>query len=455
MAEKIASITAIPVVYEKGTTGNYILDSRGEKKIIKIGNRVQKTDDWEGIVTSEFSNNPLVDIITNLAEPIIPKTFLDIIVPELQKNRIEAGLVLYENWADLPSIYPGHPNGVSFDAALFKSNLQTELNKWSGVTNYQTFFNSYPHDIEIAYEGYITAKLNGDGVTVPGITGANVLTGLTLLNLTSLAAREVSPSSRVYQYNAPGLPYNMPAPVLGSDWYQRSNYPYTALGATGDRDYANYKILSLQRFSDKVNLIKDDADIINIEVYPKHFAGYTYPSPPDYTGYPDQFALKANGTKEYTYASIKGAHDNIPNSKKVQLQTSPVVYNGSGYLISQLNTVQSVQDLSSLIWSNEMLSNYVMKPAKDAGARSMFIWHPWYQDSGYAARPLTGITGPDNDNLTLVTRKMINDLFTDTGYTGTIGLTNDSSWAATSTRIYAITAATQKTVAMANLFRQL
>lgn len=455
MAEKIATITAIPVVYEKGTTGSYILDSRGEKKIIKIGNRVEKTDDWEGIVFSEFSNNPRVDVVTNIAEPTIPKIFLDIIVPELQKNRIEAGLVLYENWADLPSIYSGHPNGVSFDSDLFKSNLQNELNTWAGVTNYQTFFNSYPHDIEVAYEGYITAKLNGDGVRVPGITGENVLTGITLLNLTVNAAREVSPSSRVYQYHAPVLPYNFPEPVLGADWYQKSNPPYTAEGVTGDRDYANFKIQALQRFSDKINLIKEDSDLINLEVYPKHFAGYTYPSAPEYTGYPDQFALKANGTKEYTFASVKGAYDNLSNSKKVQLQTSPVIYNGSGYLISEITSVELAQQLPPLIWSNEMLANYIIKPAKDAGARSMFIWHPWNYDLLLASRPLINVWNTDNDNLTLVVRKIINDLFIDTGFTGAIGLTNDSAWASQNTKIYTFTAATQKTVAMANLFRQL
>jgi hypothetical protein len=454
MAEEIANIKVIPVVYEKGTTGSYVLDLRGEKKIIKFGDNVEKNDDWESIVYSEFTGSPRVDIVTNLADPTIPKLFLDVIVPELQENRIEAGLVLYENWADLPSIYPDHPNGISFNSALFKTNLQTELDKWSGVTNYQTFFNNYPHDIEVGYESYVSGKINGytgDGVDIPGITGPLVLNGITLLSLTLTAAKELSPSSRVYEYHAPVLPYNFPSPALGADWYQRSNIGYTE----SDQAYADFKIMALQRFSDKVNLIKGSSDLINLEVYPKHFAGYTYPMGEFEFGYPDQFALKANGTKEYTYVSIKGAYDNIPTSKRVQLQTSPVIYNGSGYLISQLTSVAAVQQLDALIWTNEFLANYIIKPAKDAGARSMFIWHPWYQDTIIAGRPLTGIWNSDGDNLTLVTRKLINDLFTDTGYTGTIGLTNDSAWAAQSTKIYALTAATEKTVSMADLFRQL
>ena len=59
------------------------------------------------------------------------------------------------------------------------------------------------------------------------------------------------------------------------------------------------------------------------------------------------------------------------------------------------------------------------------------------------------------DPLTYVCRKIINDLFVDTGYTGTIGITNDSEWATQNTRKYAIVAATEKTVSMATLFKQL
>lgn len=453
MAKKLASITIVPVVYEKGATGSYILDLRGEKKIIKIGTDVEKNDGWEPLVYSELTGSPSVDVVTNLAEPTIPKIFLDIIVPKLVENKIEAGLVLYENWADLPSIYADHPSGISFNSALFKSNLQNELNTWTGVTNYQTFFNNYPHDIEIGYEGYITSKINGyggDGVTVPGITGQYVLNGITLLNLTVKAAKEVSPSSRVYEYHAPVPPYNFPSPALGADWYQKSNYPYTL----SDQDYLNVKIQSLQRFEDKVKLI--DSDMINFEVYPKHFAGFTYPIGEFGFGYPDQSALKAKGTKEYTYVSIKEAYDNVSTTTKVQLQTSPVVYNGSGYLISGITNANVAEALPSLIWSDEDLANYIIKPAKDAGARSMFIWHPWYQDTGYAARPLTGnISVEWADPLTYVCRKIINDLFVDTGYTGMIGITNDSEWASQNTRIYAMTAATEKTVSMATLFKQL
>lgn len=440
---EIATIRIIPVVYQKDANGDYVLDLRGERMFLKMGNAVEASDDWEPYAYEEYVNFPKTDVVTNLAEYGMSKTFLDVIVPSLVENKIYPGLVLYENFPNIATIYAND----DFDAALFKSTLQTEISNWAGITNYRTYFNNYPHDLQIAFESYVLGGMHGDGLDIPGITNAECFASIGLLNETVTAAKEVTPSSRVYHYNAPLLPYNMPSPVLASDWYQRSNY-------TTDDLYNKFKPIFLQRFEDKVKLIRKASDVLNIEGYLKHFAGYTYPSPPLGAGYPNQDDLKANGTKEHIYISCKEAYDNISTeTKRVQLQMSPVVF--SGYSLGQLNTVEKIQALDSLIWSNTDLTNYIMKPAKDAGARSMFIWGSWYYDTILAGRPLNGVWDTDNDNLTLLKRKMFNDLFNDTGFTGTIGLTNDSAWAAQNTKLDVLRAATQKTVSLAVLFSRL
>lgn len=438
---ELATIKIIPVVYQKNNSGNYVLDARGEKTILKIGNDVLSTDDWESFVYTDFVNEPKVDVVTNLAEVTMSKTILDVIVPTLSANTIRPGMVLYENWGNLSTIYAND----DFDASLFKTTLQTEIDAWAGVTNYESYFNTRPYDLQIAYESYLLDGMHGDGVNIPGITNADCILSIQLINETLTAAKEVSVSSRVYSYNMPLLPYNMPSPSLASDWYQRSNY-------STDADWSGVKTMSLKRFSDKINAVTE-TDLINIEGYLKHFAGYTYPSPPEGAGYPNQTALKANGTKEFIYASCFEANKNIKLPLKIQIQTSPVVY--SGYSLSILDTYEKVQNLPSLIWSDTDLTNYVLSPAKQAGARSMFIWGSWNYDTILAARAIIGVTGSNDDNLTWLKRKMFNDLFIDTGYTGTIGITNDSAWAAPSTKIYALTAATQKIKSMALLFRYL
>jgi hypothetical protein len=83
------------------------------------------------------------------------------------------------------------------------------------------------------------------------------------------------------------------------------------------------------------------------------------------------------------------------------------------------------------------------------------LWDSWKYNAVQAARPITGAPFSGTDTDTYVNRKVANDLFTDTGTGVTFDLEDDASWALNSTKLKILEAATDKTISLAKIFRQI
>jgi len=428
---------SIPVVYEKGTTGSYILDSRGDKKIVKIGDNVEKSDDWEPLLYTEFISSPKVYIHTNLAEYNMTKEELDIIVPKLIDVNIKPSLLLYDDYNAF-----GYTAGFTFSSQTYKTGLINTLNGWSGTTFYKEYFNDYPSQLVLDWEPQATDFINGDvdprDNTVAGLSCASAIE---ILNLALNASKEVAPYSVVYEYSCPSLPYYFQCDASNcSNWYVKN--PAVTSG-----DYTAKKEDLIEQQKHKISLIKQNSDLVDISIYVTYSEGISYGA-----------VSIGNLTKEWVYNQCKSAADELGGKKGVSVHCSSVVFQGSEYKIREANgqgvSLAYIQSLPSLVTSDEYVSNYAMKPAKEAGARYLMLWDSWKSNAVLAARAISGISSAQ-DAYTYVNRKLANDLFTDTGIGTTFGLQDDASWALNSTKLKILEAATEKTVNLAKLFKQI
>lgn len=432
MAEKIASITAIPVVYEKGTTGSYILDSRGNKKIVKIGDAVEKNDGWDPLVYSEYVSQPKVIIHTNLAEYNMTKEELDVIVPKLLNVNIKPTLMVYDDFNAF-----GYTAGFTFNAQTYKTGMLNVLNGWSGTTLYKEYFNDYPSQFILDWEIQATNFINGDvDPTDNTVAGISCAAAINILNLSLKATKEIAPYSTVFEYSCPSLPYYFQCGSGNcSTWYSRNN-------AFSAEQYNTEKNRLLNQQKSKVNLIKDNSDLIDMSIY---------------VVYSENFGLE-NQTKEWIYNQCNSAHEVLSGKKGLSVHCSSVIFPGSEYILRESNgqgvSLAYIQALPSLITSDEFMSNYILKPAKDGGARYLMLWDSWKYNAILAARSTSGVCTSQNAE-TYVNRKLANDLFIDTGTGTTFSLQDDASWALTSTKLKILEAATDKTVSLATLFKQI
>lgn len=424
MADKLAKIICVPGIYEKGTTGSYVYDDIGRKKLIAIGDDVKKTDNWEAVGFSEFVAHPYVEVVSNLAETTLTKAELDLIVPDLLENNIRPGLVVYES--SLPNLESIFGAGFTFNVALFKSDMQSLLNDWSGITFYNEYFNNYPHHLVLDFETKITNYVNGD----INLSGASCTAALNIMKLGLSASNDLSPASIVYHYNVPKIPYYFQGTTNDSSTWYYKNPAYST------SEYNAEKIRLLAQQKEKLAYFQAKSDIINIEGYPTYSDNYG----------------NQNSTREWVYNGCYSVSTQLLRNKKTSLFTSFVVYPGSEYVLNGL-TLGAIQALPTLVSSNEYLQTYILQPAKSAGVRSVFFWDSWRYNIDTAA---TAITGNVNvDQYIYLNRKIINELFTNTGIGTTYGLTADASWALNSTRLNVFKAATKKVISLSSIFRNL
>lgn len=424
MADKLAKIICVPGIYEKGTTGSYVYDDRGMKKLIAIGDDVNKTDNWEAVGFSEFVAHPQVEIVSNLAGVTFSKSELDEIVPDLMEHNIKPALVVYEN--SLPNLNTIFGAGFTFDIGLFKTDIQTLLDQWSGITFYNEYFNNYPHHLVLDFETKITNYVNGD----IDLSGSTCTAALNIMKLGLSASNDLSPASIVYHYNVPALPYFFQGTTNDSSTWYYKNPAYSASEYTTEKN----RLLTQQK--QKLAYFQSKSDLINIEGYPKYTEGTVY----------------ANSTKEWIYNACYSVSNELLRNKKTSLFTSFVVFAGSEYNMSGL-TLGAIQALPTLVITNSHMTTYILEPAKNAGVRSLFFWDSWKYNIDTAANPLTGTTNVDQ--YIYLNRKIINELFTDTGIGTTYGLTADANWALNSTRLNMLKAAKEKIVTLAEIFRNL
>ena len=437
MAEKIASITAIPVVYEKGATGSYILDSRGDKKVLKIGDNVEKTDDWESVVYGEFINTPKVYVHTNLAEYNMTKEELDVIVPKLLDSNIKPSLMVYDDFNAF-----GYTAGFTLNVQTYKAGMLNVLNGWSGATLYKEYFNDYPSQFILDWEPQATNYINGDvdptDATVAGISCASAIE---VLKSALIATKEIAPYSTVYEYSCPSLPYYFQSSSgNSSNWYSK-NPAVSSAQYNAEKD----RLLTQQRT--KINLFKQYSDLIDMSAYVTYSEGISY----------GNIGI-SNLTKEWVYNQCYSAAQALDGKKGTSIHCSSVVFPGSEYVLREANgqgvSLAYIQALPSLVTSDEHVTFVALQPAKTAGVRYLMLWDSWKYNAVLAARAISG-TSSGQDADTYVNRKLVNDLFIDTGVGTTLGLQDDASWALTSTKLKILEAATEKTINLANAFRQI
>lgn len=433
MAEKIASITAIPVVYEKGTTGSYILDSRGDKKVLKIGDNVEKTDNWESLVFSEFTDSPKVYIHTNLAEYNMTKEELDVIVPKLIGANIKPSLMVYDDFGAF-----GYTAGFTLNVQTYKTGMLNVLNGWSGATLYKEYFNDYPSQFILDWEIQATNFINGDvDPTAQTTAGISCASAIEVLKSALIATKEIAPYSVVYEYSCPSLPYYFQSGSgNSSNWYSK-NPAFSSAQYNEEKD----RLLTQQRT--KINLFKQYSDLIDMSAY---------------VTYSEELPQLNNPSKEWVYNQCYSAAQALDGKKGTSIHCSSVVFPGSEYVLREANgqgvSLAYIQALPSLVSSDEHVTFVALQPAKSAGVRYIMLWDSWKYNAVLAARAISG-TSSGQDADTYVNRKLANDLFIDTGVGTTLGLQDDASWALTSTKLKILEAATEKTINLANAFRQI
>jgi hypothetical protein len=425
MADKIATIKSIPVVYLKNEDGSYNLDTRGFRKITKIGNQVDGNDDWEALGTSEYVSHPMVVFTTNLAHYTMSKAELDVIVPKLLENNFNASAWIYTSNAFGSN---ADYRGFTFNGTTFGNEIQSLITAWSGITLYPQYFNSYPKEIILDFEDEITNFINGDF----GVTGATCAAAINLLNLALAKTKQVATTSTVFQYNCPSLPYYFQfANGNGSNWFAK-NWTLT------DESYQAEKTRLLDQHKQKISAFISNSDLLNFMAYPVY-------SESAWSG-------TTGAQSEWVYNNTYSGSQQLSGSKGTSVSVSSVIFPGSEYVLNGVSLAY-IEALPSLIASDAFMVNYTLRPAKTGGAKYITFWDSWGNNADSAA----GVTNGNNndDQYVYVNRKLANDLFADTGIGVTHSLQDNTFWQAASTKLTILEAATQKTINLAIAYRQI
>jgi len=425
MADKIQTIKVIPVVYLRNADGSYVTDLRNQKLITKIGDDVEASDRWDGLATYEDPANPNVFFTTNLADYTMSKAELDVIVPKLIENNINASMWIYQSNAfGSNSDY----RGFTFNGTTFGNEIQAILTAWSGITLYPQYFNSYPKEIVLDFETEITNFINGDF----GVTGATCAAAINLLNLALAKTKEVATTSTVFQYNCPSLPfYFQNTGNDSSNWYYRNP-------AKSVEEYNAEKTRLLTQQKEKIAAFVSNSSLINMMAYP------TYSE--------SAWSGTTGAQSEWIYNNTYSTSQQLSGSKGTGIAVSSVIFPGSEYVLNGVSLAY-IEALPSLIASDAFMVNYTLRPAKTGGARYVVFWDSWKLNAIYAAGVTTGNNNIDQN--IYVNRKVANDLFTDTGIGITHSLQDNGFWQAESTKFTILEAATQKTINLAKAYNQI
>jgi hypothetical protein len=361
------------------------------------------------------------------------KEELDVIVPKLLEANINPSLMVYTDFGAF-----GYTAGFTFNTQLYKTGMLGVLNGWSGATFYKEYFNDYPSQFILDWEIQATNFINGDvdptALTVAGISCASAIE---VLNLALTATKEIAPYSTVYEYSCPSLPYYFQSSSSNaSTWYSKNP-------AFSSAEYDAEKTRLLNQQKAKINLIKENSDLIDMSVY---------------VVYSENFGLD-NQTREWVYNQCNSTTEALNGKKGVSIHCSSVIFPGSEYALREADgrgvSLDYIKALPSLIASDNFVTNVALQPAKQGGSRYLMLWDSWKYNAVQAARPITGAPFSGTDTDTYVNRKVANDLFTDTGTGVTFDLEDDASWALNSTKLKILEAATDKTISLAKIFRQI
>jgi hypothetical protein len=352
-------------------------------------------------VTSSFINTFMSSSVKNL------------IIPTLSANNIKPGLVLYESTYASAVVSNGGTQNL-FNKSAYQSILASDLSLWSTANNSNSYFQQSPPSIMVDFETNITDYIAPYNQT--GITMMNML--IDVLD----ATKQSAPNSTVYHYGTPAIPY-----------YDSSGTRINQFGGSG---YTFTQIV--QQYTSKVNYFKDHADMIDISTYCPYYENpnYSQNNALDLATYAYQVSLLC-----------KTLNSTVGTTKQKQITVSFVLYPGAS--VPYPSTVQDVQNLGPLVFTNNFINEKIFIPAKQNGITNMFLWENWYY------RTTVATTSNPTSVDTYLQRKTLNDLFADlnSGDTG-YALTDNSSWssAATQTKIYQ--SLLTKHIQLAQLFKQ-
>jgi len=429
MADKLVTIKAIPVVYLRNSDGSYAVDLRNQKLITKIGDAVERTDLWDSLVSSENPAHPNVVFTTNLAEYTMSKAELDVIVPKLLENNITSSIDIYtQNFTTNPFGPYTDYRGFTLNGTTYANEIQAILNAWTGITLYPQYFNSYPEEIVLDFEDEITNFINGDVDS----SGSTCAAAINLLNVALTKTKQVAITSRVFQYNCPSLPYYFQfTNGNGSNWFAK-NWTVT------DESYLAEKTRLLAQHKQKIAAFISNSDLLSFMAYPVYSE--------------NAWSGTTGSQSEWMYNNTYSGSQQLSGKKGISIQVSSVIFPGSEYVLNGVSLAY-IEALPSLIASDAFMVNYTLRPAKIGGARYVRFWDSWKLNAIQAAGATTG--NNNNDQYVYVNRKLINDLFTDTGIGITHSLQDNAFWQNPSTKLTTLQAATQKTINLAKAYRQI
>jgi hypothetical protein len=346
-------------------------------------------------------------VTSSFADKQMPDSALNLIVPDLQKNKINAGLVLYN--APFLNCF-GNTGSISlFDSKTYLLQLNKELAEWSAANKKFPYFNSTPSQVMLDFEVSLTDFIND--------WKSDAIPQLNQLNAALMSTKKSVPKSTVYHYATPYIPMYM-------DGYNISTVQKDSLETYN-------KLLS--QFKIKINYIQKNCDAFDFSTY-------------------NPFCEDANEEKQKIFSSwiderCKAAKNFVPAGKIKQITASFVLYPGFDNDIPYPTTLDEIEKMRCMIFTNNFMNKRIFSVAKSYDFTHLFLWENWYYRVILAIRN-------DQSIETYLQRKMLNDLFKDINPQDTgIKLTDDATWASDETKNKIYKAALTKTISLSILFR--
>lgn len=382
------------------------------------------------------------------------------------------------NWQSWTSTNPSTPG--NYDFTTYLDVVQNQINGlWSpsspAGSTFKSYFGTFPNYLAInplaldanSNPTEIQLLLGVDvDITTPGSTGQNLLAGLTGLLVTT---KNASPNSNVTQYQFPFFPWFIFPKPDGTDAANWNSCTW----CTTPAEFAAYdaeKTRLIGKFKEKVKAVLPYSDSISVSTYPfqtEIFAN-TFGTNPAMQQWVFNTCLAAKqeadtvGKKvvnDITYV-IDTNNNGEWNSGTVAVQNKlPLANLTLNDLVNAMPSMGNSDGITRrLVHTDSYIGNQFLEPIKWSGVERVNFWGAWKFWWGVAAQSAvdsTDLTVRQKNFDIMFCRKIINDLFFDRSSLGIsqISLTDNNTWASTTTKNNVLKAAVDKEKALATLFR--